>query len=115
MWAPDQGLDSAWPPDEVRWTSSPWRCVRRALRDKRVSRDAAELMAVLGLTLTQPTGETSIASLAELAAAQALSIEAGIEAMFELERPGALRWDPERHEVEMAGKASLHRDESDHS
>lgn len=69
-WAPAN--DAEWPPGEVRWNGSPWACVRGVLRNPELSREAAQLMASLGFTLRQPTGECSTASIAEFAAEECL-------------------------------------------
>jgi Family of unknown function (DUF6042) len=97
----DDDLDR---PSEVQWQGSPWACCRNISRHSEISANAADLVASMPFQLLQPTGDIITTSLAELAASQGDPTSATVEACFELERVGALRWLGDQQVAELAGE-----------
>lgn len=90
-------------PSEVRWMSSPWACYRGIVNDPGISAEAGRVIAYLPFMLAQANGESLTTTLAETAATQGISVASAVDAFFELEGHGAVRWDGSRQAVAVAG------------
>jgi hypothetical protein len=88
--------------ETIQWTESPWTICLAAAETIGLSDGPGQLLAELPFRLSVRKGSTSVTSIAELAAGNAVSPEAAARSSMELERIGALRWNSQKQVAEVA-------------
>lgn len=90
--------------DEMQmvWEGAPWLIYRNIANDSRIPENSRDLVGYMPFAIGQPDGSTFPTCLAGMAAEQALSIDATVSSLVELETVGLLRWRVDRQLAELA-------------